>query len=136
MTTHPEVPVDCLRLEVLRVQGEDNSDGVELRLIDESGLSIMALKLPESMIQAITKIGASWQFTMSPNGSLAICSDNEVTTRCQEIGLDELIQQSLAHEMLEDEPKVLAQLRELKRKLTASLTIVDRAMSALPQEDF
>jgi hypothetical protein len=136
LTTRPEVSVDCLRLEVFRVHGEDNSDGIELRLMNENGLSIMALKLPESAIQAITKIGASWHFTMSPNGSLTIYCDDEVTTRRQGIGLDELIQQSLAPDMLEDEPQVLAELKELKRKLTASLAIVDSAISALPQDEF
>ena len=135
MTTHPEASVDHLRLEVLRVRGELDSDGVELRLIDATGSSIMALKLPETAIDAIAKIGICWQFTMSPNGSLAIYSDNEVPTRQHGLGLDELVQQSLAPDMLEDEPHLQIQLEELKRRLTDSLAIVNRALSAVRADD-
>jgi hypothetical protein len=127
-----EASVDRLRLELFRLRRDDQNLGVELRLIDAAGMTIMAFKLPANVTQAITGEEADWQLTMSPDGCLAVYVDGSKSPNRQiKIGLSELVQQSLSSDMLEDEPELRAQLTELKRKLAESITLVDRILTDL-----
>jgi hypothetical protein len=50
------------------------------------------------------------------------------------IELDELIRQNLTPDMLEGEPDPKTQLVELRRKLTASLALIDQTLADLDNQ--
>jgi hypothetical protein len=131
VTTRPLMSINHLRLELVRMLPDDQSQCIELRLMDASGTAMMSFKLPGEIARTFTADEEEWQITMSPSGLLEVYDSRDLPQRRFRIELDELIKQSLSPDMLESEPDKLIQLTELKRKLTESLDAVDQTISNL-----
>jgi hypothetical protein len=131
VTARPPISVTHLRLEVVPKAVDDDVHGFELRLVDGADAAIMTFTLPESIARALAASHEESQIIMSPSGSVELYSDDDPPRRHLKIGLDELIRQNLAPDMLEDEPDLKTQLVELRRKLMASLAIVDQTLNHL-----
>jgi len=130
VTVRPPMSVNHLRLEVAP-KAADNDQGFELRLIDAADTAIMTFTMPERIARALAATSVDWQIILSPSGGVELYIDDDPPKRLLKIGLDELIRQNLTPDMLEDEPDLKTQLVELRRKLTASLAIVDQTLADL-----
>lgn len=135
MTVRPPISISHLRLEVVPKAVDDNDHGFELRLVDEAHTSIMTLTLPESIARVLAASHEDTQIIMSPSGSVELYNDDDPPQRLLKIELDELITHNLTPDMLEDESDLKTQLVELRRKLMASLAIVDQTLNHLDKPD-
>ncbi len=122
---------DHYRLELIKTLPDDQSQGVNLRLVNEDGTAIMTFKLPDDIVRALTSSEEDCLLTMSPSGSVELYSDDDPPRQLLKIGLDELIQENLTPDMLEDEPNLKAQLTALRQKLMVSLAVVDQTLADL-----
>jgi hypothetical protein len=127
VTVRPPMSINHLRLEVVP-RAADNDQGFELRLMDAADTAIMSFTLPEIITHAMTAEHWDWQIVMSPSGSVELYNHDDPPRCLLKTGLDELIRQNLTPDMLEDEPDLKTQLIELRRKLTASVAIVDQTL--------
>jgi hypothetical protein len=107
---------------------------VELHLIDSVGAAIITFRLPEKIAHALKADRQEWQITMSPSGLLEVYGGEEPPRRLVSMGLDELIRQSLAPDMLEDEADLKGQLIVLRSKLEKALAFVDQTILSLPPQ--
>lgn len=131
MTERPPKSINHLRLEVVPRTLNDDDQGFELRLMDVADTAIMTFTLPELIARALAATHEDWQITMSPSGSVEVYDDDDPPRRLLKIALDELVGENLTPDMLEDEPELKTQLAALRRKLTASLALVDQALADL-----
>lgn len=134
MTVRPPMSISHLRLEMVPKAVDDDDHGFELRLVDGADTAIMTFTLPESIARALAASHQDSQIIMSPSGGVELYNDDDPPQRFLNIELDELIRQNLTPDMLEDEPDLKTQLVELRRKLTASLAIVDQTLAILDKD--
>ncbi|MBK8769680.1 MAG: hypothetical protein IPM06_04520 [Rhizobiales bacterium] len=129
------VSADHFHLELVRTLTDDQSQGINLRLVNEEGVAIMTFALPVDIVRALTVSEDECLLAMSLRGSITVYGGDYQPRRLLEIDLDELIEQNLAPEMLEDEPNLKAQLQELRRKLMESLALVERTLAGLAKPE-
>ena len=134
MTRRLLVFVDHLRFEVAPSAADEDDRGIELRLMDADDTAIMTFKLPEGIARALAAKDEDWQIIMSPSGSVEVYSDDDPPLRLLRIALDELVRENLTPDMLEDEPDLKTQLTALRRKLTASLALVEQTLADLDKQ--
>ena len=123
-----------LRLELVPRVADDEGQSFELNLMGAIGTVIMTFALPENISRELAANDEEWQIIMSPSGSVEVYNDDNPPQRRLKIALDELIGQNLTPDMLEDEPDLRVQLIALKRKLTASLALVDQTLVTLDKD--
>jgi hypothetical protein len=131
VTERPPMSISQLRLEVVPRAVDKDDHGFELRLVDEADTAVMTFTLPENIARALAATHDDLEIIISPSGSVELYIDDDPPRRLLKIKLDELIRQNLTPDMLEDEPNLKTQLIELRRKLTASLAIVDQTLADL-----
>jgi hypothetical protein len=123
-----------LRLELVPRVADDEGQSFELNLMGAIGTVIMTFALPGNISRELAANDEEWQIIMSPSGSVEVYNDDNPPQRRLKIALDELIGQNLTPDMLEDEPDLRVQLIALKRKLTASLALVDQTLATLDKD--
>lgn len=135
MISRPLVSFDHLCLELVRPTEKGSGKDIELHLRDSVGTTIMIFRLPEKIANALKADKQEWQITMSPSGFLEVDGGEETPRRLVSMGLDELITQSLAPDMLEDEIRLKEQLAALRKRLEKALVFVDQTILSLPEQE-
>ena len=128
----------CQQLRFVVEAVDDLSAGLaansyQIRQIDHAGNTILSLIVPSANLEPAVFGHAELFISLSPSGEVSIGGVSVATVDRQRttINIEDLIKQSISPQMLEDEPDVAAQLRTLKKRLTASLATVAEAISNL-----
>ena len=109
------------------------ADSYQIRQIDKANNTILSLIVPSTKLVSAVLGRVELFIALSPSGEISITSDDTTSASSlwATIKIEQLIKQSIAPQMLEDEPNAAAMLQALKRRLIASLTTVDEAISNL-----
>ena len=109
------------------------ADSYQIRQIDKANNTILSLIVPSAKLVSAVLGSVELFIALSPSGEISIGSEGVAFDGQQwaTINIERLIKQSIAPQMLEDEPNAAAMLQALKRRLIASLTTVDEAISNL-----
>ena len=109
------------------------ADSYQIRQIDKANNTILSLIVPSTKLVSAVLGRVELFIALSPSGEISITSDDTTSASSlwATINIEQLIKQSIAPQMLEDEPNAAAMLQALKRRLIASLTTVDEAISNL-----
>ena len=109
------------------------ADSYQIRQIDKANNTILSLIVPSTKLVSAVLGRVELFIALSPSGEISITSDDTTSASSlwATINIEQLIKQSIAPQMLEDEPNAAVLLQALKRRLIASLTTVDEAISNL-----
>ena len=109
------------------------ADSYQIRQIDKANNTILSLIVPSTKLVSAVLGRVELFIALSPSGEISITSDDTTSASSlwATIKIEQLIKQSIAPQMLEDEPNAAAMLQALRRRLIASLTTVDETISNL-----
>lgn len=105
---------------------------IVLELVTAHGATLASISIPPDLMVELLRPHLSIFAELQLDGSVSL--DSELFALFPPEGppdILELVKHALAPEMLQDEPNLKDQLHELRRKLTDSLTLVDKALADL-----
>ena len=111
------------------------TDSYQIRQVDQAGNTILSLIVPAATLEPAVLGHAELFISLSPSGEVTISGDRATSDKLNsaKINIEELIKQSIVPQMLEDEPDASSMLHILKKRLMASLVVVEKSISKLEQ---
>jgi hypothetical protein len=109
---------------------------IVFELTDTNATNLVSISIPPEKIEELLKPHLSIFFELQLDGSVPVDSEffslfpPPTTT-----DILELVRRALTPEMLQDEPNLPDQLKELRRKLTESLALVDKTLADLEKPE-
>jgi hypothetical protein len=125
-------------LELTANQENEHDDTGEavIRIATPSGQNLISLSIAHEISQNIASAFTHATPSINIDGSVTMMFDADVqrTTQVVAVGLDQLVAEAIAPEMLEDEPEAAQMLSKFRDRLLKSLEHVEQAIASLPRD--
>jgi hypothetical protein len=114
---------------------DDTGDAV-IHITTPSGQNLMSLSISHEIGQHFTSAPAQATPTIDIDGIATVMFDDDAQQMIQAaaVGLDQLVAEAIAPEMLEDEPEAAEMLSKFRHRLLKSLEHVEQAIASLPKD--
>jgi hypothetical protein len=124
----------------LRRAGDDGrldlADRATFEFADFEGTVVTSFSIPAETINTLLRPHISTFAELQLDGTVSL--DVELSTAfeapMQKADILQLVTDAISPEMLQDEPDVIDQLNELRRKLTEAIAVVDRTLADINEQ--
>ncbi len=107
-----------------------------IRIATPSGQNLISLSIAREIGQHIASARVQVTPSINIDGSTTVMFDDDLqqTIQAVTVGLDQLVAEAIAPEMLEDEPEVAKMLSKFRDRLLKSLEHVEKAIASLSKD--
>jgi hypothetical protein len=114
----------------------DDTGEAVIHIATPSGQNLVSFSIAHEIIQHIASARAQATPSINIDGSVTVMFDDDVqqTIQVVAIGLELLVAEAIAPEMLEDEPEAAQMLSKFRERLLKSLEHVEQAIASLPKD--